>query len=52
MRKILFTIAVLLVTSLISCEKDDTLLLKNVPKEDLKQCRGCGGTWDLIDTKR
>jgi hypothetical protein len=52
MRRILFTIMVLFGTSLISCEKNDTPLLKNVPKEDLKQCRGCGGTWDLIDTKR
>jgi hypothetical protein len=41
---------VLLVTSLISCEKDDSTVLKSVPKEDFKQCRGCSGTWDLIDS--
>ena len=41
---------VLLITSLISCEKDDTPVLKSVPKEDFKQCRGCTGTWDLIDS--
>jgi len=41
---------VLFFTLLISCEKDDTPALKSVPKEDFKQCRGCSGTWDLIDT--
>lgn len=50
MKKFSLTMMVLFVTSLISCEKDDSPVLKNVPKEDFKQCRGCSGTWDLIDT--
>ncbi len=50
MRKFLITIMVLFFTSLISCEKDETPVLKSFPKEDLKQCRGCGGSWDLMDT--
>lgn len=50
MRKFFLTIMVLFFTSLISCEKDNTTVLKSVPKEDFKQCRGCSGTWDLIDT--
>jgi hypothetical protein len=50
MGKFFLTILVFLFTSLISCEKDANPVLKSVPKEDFKQCRGCSGTWDLIDT--
>ncbi len=50
MRKFFLTTLLLFITSFISCEKDDSLELKNVPKEDFKQCRGCSGTWDLKDT--
>jgi hypothetical protein len=50
MRKFFLVIMVLFFTSLVSCKKDETLKLKSVPKEDLKQCRGCSGTWDLIDS--
>lgn len=50
MRKFVLTMTILFFTSLISCEKDDSPVLKSVPKEDFKQCRGCDGTWDLIDT--
>lgn len=51
MRKFFLVITVLFLTSLISCEKDETLKLKSVPKKDLKQCSGCSGTWDLSDIK-
>ena len=50
MKKVLIYMMVLFVTSLISCEKDESPFLNNVPKEDIKQCRGCSGTWDLIDS--
>lgn len=50
MRKIFLTMVVLFTISLIACEKDDTPVLKSVPKEDFKQCRGCTGTWDLTDS--
>lgn len=50
MNKFLLTVMVLFFTSLISCEKDENPVLKSVPKEDFKQCRGCTGTWDLIDS--
>jgi hypothetical protein len=51
MRKFFLLVTVLFFTALISCEKDETPKLKSVPKEDLKQCRGCSGTWDLGDIK-
>jgi hypothetical protein len=50
MKKVLISMMVLFITSLISCEKDETPVLKSVPKQDFKQCRGCSGSWDLIDT--
>jgi hypothetical protein len=51
MSKHLLPMMVLLFFTLfISCEKDDTNVLKSIPKEDLKQCRGCSGTYDLTDT--
>ena len=50
MRKFFLTTMVSFFTFLISCEKDNTTVLKSVPKEDFKQCRGCSGTYDLIDT--
>jgi hypothetical protein len=50
MRKIFLTIMILLFTSLISCKKDETPKLESIPRENFKQCRGCSGTWDLIDT--
>lgn len=50
MRKIFLTLMMFFFVLLISCEKDETPILKNFSKEDLKQCRGCSGSWDLIDT--
>ena len=50
MKKVLISMMVLFVTSLIYCEKDETLVPKSVQKQDFKQCRGCSGSWDLIDT--
>ena len=50
MKKFFLTTMVFFLTIMTSCEKDDTTVLKSVPKEDFKQCRGCSGTWDLIDT--
>lgn len=50
MRRFFLTMMAFLTISLISCEKDDSPVLKNLPKEELKQCRGCDGTWDLLDT--
>jgi len=51
MRKFCLVVTLLFFTASISCEKDETPKLKSVPKEDLKQCIGCSGTWDLSDIK-
>lgn len=50
MKRLLFAALVLFFTTLISCEKDNSPKLNNTSKESLKQCRGCGGGWDLTDT--
>lgn len=50
MNKFLLTIMLLFFILLNSCEKDEAPELKTLSKEDLKQCRGCSGSWDLIDT--
>jgi hypothetical protein len=51
MKKFLLIAMVMFFISLISCEKDEMPKMISVPKENLKECRGCSGTWDLSDTK-
>lgn len=50
MKKVFLTIMVLFLTSLISCEKDETPVLNSSTKDNFKQCRGCSGTWDITDS--
>ncbi len=51
MKTIILTLFAVMFISLTSCEKETIEPSKPGSKDQLKDCKDCGGSWDITDPK-